>query len=144
MTLTVLLMLMCLLFGVAGFSMNLVFASTSLTPIEYVWISILVALVVMIFLTALLAPLFARIIPGTTCTGYRARDLVGCTGTVTIDATQSSGMAQVTHERKNVQVYCRARNGTIAAGKEVQLTDYLENDKLYVVDEGLFPGGRAA
>ncbi len=131
--LTIVFMLMALLFGGIGAICNTLL-STFLPPWIYVWISLAAALFGMVFLTGKTARLVGRWMPSTETYAANRNDLVGCTGTLALEATTTWGLAQVRDPGGNLQqVTCRTYEGSLPKGSEVLVVDYHAESDTFLI-----------
>jgi membrane protein implicated in regulation of membrane protease activity len=124
---TILLMIALFSFGGAG-----VVAGILGVP----WpLSLGVAMVATLPLTAVTARLVARLLPSSESYLVSRRELAGCSGTLLLHADGESGWAQVRDREGNVyNLRCRAVDGALEKGASILVVAYDETTGLYLVD----------
>ncbi len=132
---TVLLMIAALIFGVTGTVANRLLAPILRFPAAYGWISLIASFVAMTFLTGKIAKLFHRVVPTLETSALSKRAIIGCTGTLVVAASATSGVIQVYDKQRDLkQVDCRTDGEELPRGSEAIIIDYREGDDTYLIE----------
>jgi len=132
---TLVLMIMCLSFGIIGLIVNQLLAGL-LRPHWYVWISFAVAAIGSVVVSRTFARTFAKFLPKTETYATSRRDCVGQTGSITALMAENEGFAQVYDCHQNLlEVRVRAFGATrFQQGSKILLVDYDEQSGGYLAD----------
>jgi membrane protein implicated in regulation of membrane protease activity len=122
-----------LIFGGTGICINTLISALINIWSGFALVSVSVALVVMFFGTAFVSRTVGRFMPTTETDSVRKSDLIGCTGTVTLNCDKSGGLAQIRNKRGDLyQVQCRS-DKPIAKGTPILTYEYSESSDVYTV-----------
>lgn len=139
--LSVLMMLSCLTWGLAGLWANKFFGGMSLPPWIFVWPSTGIALAVSLASTKYGGRVVARLMPKTTTFAVSKRGLVGKRAQARFPITDLSGSARLRDEHGTLhEVSCVTRAGEepVPQGEFVYLTGYDSVKKVYTVRRSPF------
>lgn len=134
--LSIILMIVGLVFGGSGMVANQILAPILIAPAAYGWISVIVACTATVLITGPLAHLINRIMPSTESYNVTKEDLCGQTGTLTLPASSSSGLAIVRDHEGNVHnIRCRTVEGTLPKNANILVVDFDTDNGLYRIVE---------
>jgi membrane protein implicated in regulation of membrane protease activity len=128
----ILVMAMTLIFGGTGTIVNLFIAPLLRITGVFVVISFAAALLAMVFLTGFIARTVSHFMPTLETESCTKRDLVGCGGSILLDADSASGLVQISKKGDVYQASCRSSE-VLAKGTSVLVTDYDDAQKVYIV-----------
>lgn len=129
----IILMTMALTFGGTGVVCNMFLAPLLRLTSLFVVLSITGAFIVMVISTRVISHLVARWMPTSVTKSFTKYDLVGSSGTLLLDADDTSGIGQVVKDGDVYQVECRAKP-SIPKGTKVLLIDFHESTNSFTVE----------
>jgi len=122
-----------LLFAGSGICMNTLLGALLKVWSGFALVSVAVATIVMFFGTAFVSRTVGKFMPTTETDSVKRIDLIGCTGTVTLDCDSSSGLAQICNKSGDrYQIQCRS-DKPIPKGTPILTFEYNEAFDVYTV-----------
>jgi hypothetical protein len=122
-----------LIFAGTGICMNILLQKLIELWSGFAIFSVITAAIVMFFGTAFVSRTVGRFMPTTETDSVKKIDLLGCTGTITLDCDRTSGLAQIHNRRGDLyQIQCRA-DKPISKGTQILTIEYDEAFDVYTV-----------
>jgi hypothetical protein len=132
--LSVLLMLLLMSWGFAGFVTNAFLQERGFADWQLAIFSAPVAMIASTLFTRMFARLIARYFPTTSAPVMRRHQLLGSVGEAILPIDDNFGMAAVRNDHGQLyQVSCRAEVGSIPTGAKVQLVAYTAKNQTFHV-----------
>jgi membrane protein implicated in regulation of membrane protease activity len=132
---SIILMMLALIFGGTGMSVNYLIMPIIAKSSVFAILSLGIALVATFFLTGALARLVNRLMPSTESYNVSKDSLVGRTGEVVIEASSDNGFADVHDRYHGIQrIECRSLNEVLPIGTEIVVIELREEDKIFIVE----------
>lgn len=129
----IILLTMALTFGGTGVVCNMFLAPLLRLTSLFALVSVALAFVVMVTSTRVIAGLVARWMPTSVTKSFTKYGLIGSSGTLMLDADETSGIGQVVKDGDVYQVECRAKP-SIPKGATVLLIDFNESTNSFTVE----------